>query len=86
MTRHAAGREERSHDCLYGSAAIDEDVDHRRAAWGPDLARYFHGPDDAEFVLVVIDADRVEVWSEPERIHTGPNLLTVARVTRARDK
>ncbi|HZC51188.1 MAG TPA: pyridoxamine 5'-phosphate oxidase family protein, partial [Mycobacterium sp.] len=78
--------DDRSAACLYGTATLDEDVDHRRAAWGPDLARYFSGPEDAEFVLVVIDPDRVEVWSEPERIYTGPNGLTVAVATRSGDK
>lgn len=82
---YAAG-DDRSAACLYGTATLDEDVDHRRAAWGPDLARYFHGPDDAELVLVVIDPDRVEAWSEPERIYTGPNGLTVAVATRSGDR
>lgn len=79
---YSAG-DDRSAACLYGTASIDEDLEHRRAAWGRDLVPYFSGPEDSEYVLVVVRPHRIEVWSEPERIWTGPNDLIVAAVTRS---
>lgn len=59
--------------CLYGEAAIDEDLDHRRAGWIPELERYFpHGPGGPEFVLVSIRPHRIEAWSAHDRIHPDP--------------
>src|SRR6516225_4090057 len=59
--------------CLYGTATIDEDLGHRRSAWVPGLAPYVpRGPEDPEFVLVLLDRDRVEVWSEQDRVPLDP--------------
>jgi general stress protein 26 len=72
--------------CLYGTATIDEDLSRRRSAWGPGLERYFPGgPEDPEFVLVSINPDRVEMWSEQDRVHPDPFGMTSAVVLRSAD-
>ena len=70
--------------CLYGTATIDEDLSRRRSAWVPGLARFVPGgPEDPEFVLVLIDPDRVEVWSEQDRVHPDPFGMASAVVRRS---
>ena len=70
--------------CLYGTATIDEDISRRRSAWRPGLARFVPGgPEDPEFVLVSIDPDRVEMWSEQDRVHPDPFGMASAVVLRS---
>ena len=72
--------------CLYGTATIDEDLSHRRSAWVPGLARFVPGgPEDPEFVLVSLDPDRVEVWSEHDRVHPDPFGMASAVLLRSAD-
>src|SRR5215472_8268629 len=72
--------------CLYGTATIDEDLNRRRSAWVPGLARFVPGgPEDPEFVLVSIDPDRVEVWSEQDRVAPDPFGMASAVVLRSAD-
>src|SRR5260370_2330469 len=70
--------------CLYGTATIDEDLSRRRSAWVPGLARFVPGgPEDPEFVLVSLDPDRVEVWSEHDRVHPDPFGMASAVLLRS---
>lgn len=70
--------------CLYGSANIDDDLSHRRAAWVPELAPFFPaGPDGPEFVLVSLNPSRLEVWSAADRVHPEPFGLSSAVVLRS---
>lgn len=71
---------------LYGRASIDEDVQHRRAAWIAGLDEYFRGgPEDPEFVLIAISTQRVEVWSKHDRIHPAPLGQSCAVAVRGSD-
>jgi len=68
--------------CLYGTATIDEDLSHRRAAWSPGLARWFpDGPDGSGFILVGLVPDRIEVWSVQDGIvpEPGPASAVLTR-------
>ena len=71
--------------CLYGTATIDDDLSRRRSAWSPGLARFVSGPEDPEFVLVSIDPDRVEMWSEQDQVHPDPFGMASAVVLRSAD-
>ena len=67
--------------CLYGTATIDEDLDHRRSAWRPGLARWFpDGPEGFGFILVTLVPDRIERWSAQDGIMPG---LASAVLTRS---
>ena len=70
--------------CLYGTATIDEDLSHRRSAWRPGLARFVAGgPEDPEFILVSIDPDRLEMWSEQDGVRPDPFGMASAVVIRS---
>jgi general stress protein 26 len=72
--------------CLYGTATLDEDLSRRRSAWVPGLAPFVPGgPEDPEFVLVRLDPDRIEVWSEQDRVHPDPFGMASAVVLRSAD-
>lgn len=69
---------------LYGEAVIDEDLDHRRAEWIPEFARWFPGgPGEPGFILVSVTPDRIEVWSGQDRIHPDPPALSSAVAVRS---
>lgn len=69
---------------IYGHARIDHDPDRRQMLWVDDLAPFFPGgPGDDGFVLVTIEAERIEVWSIPDEMSPSPFGLS-SMITRAR--
>lgn len=70
--------------CLYGTASIDADSPRRREIGARVGDRYFPGgAENPDFVIVTLAPDRVEVWSEQDRIVPDPHGMASAVVTRS---
>ncbi len=75
--------EEHAYTALTASAAIVTDTDERVRRWVDMLAPYFpDGPTGDDFVLVRLDADRIEVMSLAAGIHPEPFGLVAAVAVR----
>lgn len=46
---------------IQGRATLGTDAAERRAAWRPEMTRYFKGPDDPNFTIVIIRPYRIEL-------------------------
>ncbi|MBN1870064.1 MAG: pyridoxamine 5'-phosphate oxidase family protein [Candidatus Omnitrophica bacterium] len=59
---------------IAGTATISDDIDKKEILWNniPMLKQYFGGPQDKNFILMVVDINEVEAMTphqkEPERI------------------
>lgn len=68
---------------IYGDAHLDDDLERRRGLWVDSLAPFFPGgPTSDGFVLVTIEAKRIEVWSIPDGLAPEPLGLSSAATER----
>jgi len=61
---------------IAGKALISQEKDKKETVWNniPMLRQYFTGPDDSNFILVVIDPISVEVMTPS---HTAPEIIAL---------
>ena len=48
---------------IEGTARVTTDQEERNAAWNDMLAKYFQGPEDPNYAIVIVEASRIEYWS-----------------------
>lgn len=68
---------------LSGPARLEMDPGERVRLWDEGLRAFFPGgPEDDDFVLVVLDPDRIELWSAVDGVHPAPYGLAAATLVR----
>jgi general stress protein 26 len=68
---------------LSGRAEIETSLAARREHWDEGLRAFFPaGPDGDDFVLVVLNTQRIEMWSATDGPHPDPYGLAAATVVR----
>jgi general stress protein 26 len=68
---------------LVGRARLDADPGSKAEIWIPGLDEWFPaGPDDPDAVVVRFAAERIEVWSQADRIMPEPRGLRAAVLQR----
>ena len=48
---------------IEGTARVTTDQEERNACWNEMLAKYFQGPEDPNYAIVITEATRIEYWS-----------------------
>ena len=48
---------------IEGTARVTTDQEERNAFWSEMLARYFEGPEDPKYAIVIVEPKRIEYWS-----------------------
>ena len=46
-----------------GAGEVCQDPAELKAFWAPPLAKYFEGPEDPNYALIVVRPARIELWS-----------------------
>jgi len=48
---------------IEGAARVTTDQEERNAAWNDMLSKYFQGPEDPNYAIVIVEPSRIEYWS-----------------------
>jgi general stress protein 26 len=68
---------------LSGRARLETSLAARQEHWEEGLRAFFPGgPEGDDFVLVVLETQRVELWSAADGVHPDPYGLAAATLTR----
>lgn len=83
VTYLVEARERFAYVSITGPAQLVDDLSERQRLWEEGLRAFFpDGPDGADFVLVEIEPERVELWSLADHVHPDPFGLVPAAVVR----
>lgn len=84
MTYLVEDRRRFAYVALSGSARLETDLEERVRHWDEGLRAFFpDGPGGDDFVLVVVEPERIELWSAVDGVHPDPYGLAAATLARA---
>lgn len=63
MTLNGSLESEQPYLQIEGTARVTTDQAERNACWNEMLSKYFDGPEDPKYAIIVVEPRRIEYWS-----------------------